>query len=323
MTGFLTAVQSFLSEVKRIPGVVNASSMDHSSIIADYGNTGDISWEGKAPDEHVQFSNIGVNYGLIETLGMKMVEGRSFNRDLSSDSTEIIFNQSAIEQMHLKDPIGKIVRMWDVNRKIVGVVEDFHYESLHESVKPFAFRLEPLLTYCILARIQAGRETEVIDKLEALYRKYCPGFVLDFKFLDQDYQAQYIAEKRVAALSGYFTGLVILISCLGLFGLAAFTAQKRRKEISVRKVIGATSGNIVVMLSGNFLKLILIAVIIAFPLAWWLMSNWLESFAYRIHISIDIFAIALVSIVVITLLTIGTQAIKASLTNPVDGLRSE
>jgi putative ABC transport system permease protein len=323
MTAFLSGVRAFIAEIKDIPGVVNASSMDHSSIIADYGNTGDIIWAGKTPDQNIQFSNIGVNYDMIETLGMHIAQGRSFSRKLSSDSNEIIFNQTAIDQMHLKDPIGKKVKMWGVDRTIVGVVENFHYESMHESVKPFAFRLEPLLTYCIMARIQPGKETAVLDRIQDRFHVYSPGFAFEYKFLDEDYQAQYVAEKRVSVLSRYFTGLVILISCLGLFGLATFTAQKRRKEISVRKVIGATSGNIIVMLSKDFLKLILIAIVVAFPIAWWAMNNWLNSFAYRVGIGVDIFFIAAMSVLFITVLTIGTQALKASLANPVSGLRSE
>lgn len=323
VNAFISNVQSFLADVKNIPGVVNASSMDHSSIIADYGSTGDVSWPGKMPGDNIQFSNIGVNYGLIETLGMKMVQGRSFDRNVSSDSTEVIFNQAAIDQMHLNDPVGKVVKMWGVDRKIAGVVENFHFQSLHEAVKPFVFRLEPKLTYCIFARIKAGRETEVLDKIQALFGRYSPGFVFDYRFLDEDFQAQYVAEKRVAVLSRYFAGLVILISCLGLFGLAIFTAQKRRKEISVRKVIGATSGKIVVLLSRDFFQLILIAIIVAFPLAWWIMNQWLQSFAYRITMSWDIFLIAAAAVVLITIVSIGTQSLKASMANPVDGLRSE
>ncbi len=225
--------------------------------------------------------------------------------------------------MGLRNPIGKTVKMWGVDRKIAGVVKDFHFESLHERVKPFAIRLEPLLTYCLMVKIQAGSESRVIDQLQKLHQKYSPGFVFDYKFLDQDYQAQYTAEKRVAVLSRYFTGLAILISCLGLFGLAAFTAQRRQKEIGIRKVVGATVGNIVFLLSADFLKWILIAVITAFPLAWWMMNSWLNGFAYKIKIGPDIFIIAGVVTLLITFLTISYQSIRTALANPVKSLRSE
>ena len=320
---FLSGVENLLSEVKNIPGVLNASSMDHESIIADYGSTSDIHWEGEIAGTGINFGNIGFNYGMIETLGMEMVAGRSFSRKLSSDSAEIIFNQTAIDMMGLKDPVGRVVTMWGVKRKIAGVVKDFHFESLHEPVKPFAIRLEPLFTYCIMAKIKAGKESHVIQQMEKLHQKYSPGFVFDYKFLDQDFQAQYMAEKRISVLSRYFAGLAMLISCLGLFGLAAFTAQRRQKEIGIRKVVGATVGNVMFLLSADFLKWVMIAVLIASPLAWWATNQWLNGFAYRITPGIDIFLIAGMATALITLFTISFQSLKAALNNPANSLRSE
>ena len=323
MPTFLAGVESFLGELRDVPGVVRASSMDHGSIVGDFGTTADISWPGKSPKETVNFGNIGVNYGLIETLGMQIVEGRSFNRKLSSDSSEIIFNEAAIQAMHLQDPIGKVVHMWDKDRRIAGVVKNFHFESVHEVVKPFALRLEPLFTYRILARIQAGKEQSTLAAIQELYRQRYPGFPFDYAFLDQQYQAQYVAETRVAELSRYFTGLAILISCLGLFGLAAFTAERRFKEIGIRKVLGASAGRIVVLLSGDFLRLVGVAIILAFPLAGWVTNRWLNSFAYRVHVSGAIFVLAAASIVLITLVTISFQSIRAAIANPVNNLKAE
>lgn len=320
---FLSGVQSFVSEVRTMPGVMKASSMDHGSIIGDFGSTSDISWQGKNPDDRINFANIGVNYDMIETLGMQIAQGRSFSREVSSDSFEIIFNEAAIDMMGLKDPIGKTVKMWDQDRRIVGVVKNFHFESLHESVKPFAMRLEPKFTYRIMVKIQGGKESETLDRIQALFQKYNPGYVFDYRFLDQDYQTQYMAEKRVAVLSRYFSGLAILISCLGLFGLAAFTAQRRQKEISIRKAVGASVSNVTYLLSKDFFRLVLIAVFVAFPLAWWLMNQWLENFVYKIDIGVDVFLIAGASIILITLITVSFQAVKAALANPVKSLRSE
>jgi ABC-type antimicrobial peptide transport system permease subunit len=313
----------FVNAVRSIPGVAAASSIDHNSIVNDYGGTSDIHWEGKRPDDKTSFANIGVNYGAVETLGMKMKEGRSFNNNVSSDSAEIIFNEAAIKAMGLTDPVGKVVKMWGQDRKIAGVVKDFNFESLHEHVKPFAMRLEPLATYRIMVRIKAGKNNETIDQLRKAYQKYDPGFPFDYKFVDGEYQAQYTAENRLATLSGYAAGLAILISCLGLFGLAAFTAQRRNKEIGIRKVLGASERSVVVMLSGDFLKLVLIAVFIAFPLAWWIMNQWLAGFAYRTPIGMDVFIIAGVSTILITVMIVSYQAIKASLTDPVRSLKAE
>lgn len=320
---FVTKMQTLLTEVKNTSGVVSASSLDHNSMVADYGTTGDISWPGKKPEDKITFGNIGINYGLIETLDMKMVAGRSFSRALSSDSSEIIFNETAIKAMGLKDPIGQTVRMWDQNRKIVGIVKDFHYASLHENVQPFALRLEPVATYRIMARIRAGAEQPTLAHLQQLYKKYYPGFTFDYQFLDQDYQAQYVAERQVAQLSLWFTALTVLIACLGLFGLAAFMAERRFKEIGIRKVLGASVNTVVLLLSKDFLKLIGIAILAAFPLAWWATSHWLSGFAYRVDIGAGIFVLAAVLIILITMITTGFQSIKAALANPVKILRSE
>jgi putative ABC transport system permease protein len=297
--------------------------MDHSSIVNDFGSTSGLEWEAKDPKTVINFGNIGVNYDLIETMGIQIAEGRSFSRQLSSDSSEIILNEAAINAMGIKNPVGKTIKMWGVDRKIVGIVKNFHFESIHENIKPFALRLEPMLTHRIIAKIKAGTEKETLDRLQRLYKEINPGFSFNYKFMDQDYQALYVGENRVATLSKYFAGLAIIISCLGLFGLAAFTAQKKQKEIGIRKVVGASVSNIAAMLSKDFLKLVLIAILVAFPLSWWAMNQWLNNFAYRIDIGAGVFFIAGASIIFITLLTISFQAIKAAIANPVKSLRTE
>ena len=175
----------------------------------------------------------------------------------------------------------------------------------------------------IVVSLRANNQRQTIAAIQHLYEKYNPGFPFTFNFLDEAWQKQYDAETKASALSGYFAGLAIIISCLGLFGLSAFTAQKRRKEIGVRKVIGASIMNITTMLSKDFLRLIFISLVIAFPVSWWLMSNWLQSFAYRIHITPYVFVTAGIAVIVITVITISFQSIKAALANPVKSLRTE
>jgi ABC-type antimicrobial peptide transport system permease subunit len=175
----------------------------------------------------------------------------------------------------------------------------------------------------MMVRIKADHQRQTIAAIQNLYEKNNPGFPFTFNFLSEAYQKQYDTETRIATLSRYFAGLAIIISCLGLFGLAAFTAQKRRKEIGVRKVIGASVRDITGMLSKDFLKLVVIALCIAFPVSWWLMNNWLQGFAYRIHISAGVFLLAGISIILITLFTISYQSIKAAIANPVKSLRTE
>lgn len=323
METYLSGVGSMVMQLKSIPGVISASSMDHGSIINDFGSTSDIDWDGKSKGTTINFGNVGVNYGMIETLGMQVAEGRSFSKEKSSDSAEIIFNETAISMMGLKAPVGKTVDMWGKKRTIVGVVKDFHFQSLHEAVKPFAIRLEPKFTYRIVAKIQAAKESETIDLIRPLFQKYNSGYDFDYRFLDQDYQSQYTAEKRVATLSKYFSGLAIVISCLGLFGLSAFTAQRRQKEIGIRKAVGASVSNVTLLLSKDFLRLILIATIVAFPVAWLLMDRWLNNFVYRIHLDIDIFLIAGFTIFTIAIVTISFQSLKAAMLSPVKSLKSE
>ena len=317
-------LETFLSEVRNIPGIVNASSIGPNivgginTITTDY-----LHWEGKKIDGKTVFEIRTVNYGMIEMLGIEMTMGRTFSRDFSTEESKVILNEAAIEAMGLEDPIGKVVTIRDNNFEIIGVTKNFHLQSLHKEVNPLYFVIGPQWTDNILAKIEAGRERETIEQLQQFYQEYNPGFPFAYQFLDEAYQAQYVAEQRVSILSRYFAGIAIIISCLGLFGLAAFTAQKRQKEIGIRKVVGASVSNIAAMLSKDFLKLILIAVLIAFPLSWWAMNEWLNDFAYRINIGAGVFLIAGASIIFITLLTISFQAIKAAIANPVTSLRTE
>jgi putative ABC transport system permease protein len=252
-----------------------------------------------------------------------MKEGRSFSRNYGTDSTKIIFNEAAINMMGLKEPVGKVIKLWGQDKEILGVTKNFHFESLHKNIKPLFILLKPEHTHYIVVRVGKGLEKEVLNKINNLYDQYNPGSSFDYKFLDEDYQALYASEQRVAVLSRSFAFLSIMISCLGLFGLAAFTAQKRRKEISIRKVVGASVSNIAVMLSKDFLQLVLFSILIAFPIARWIMNKWLNDFAYRISIGVGVFLIAGASIILITLITVSFQAIKAAIANPVKNLHSE
>ena len=314
---------SLLSEIRNAPGVVNAGGLDHGSVY-DFGRSVPYV-DGKPTKDFVEIDNLGVGYGLIETLGLRMVAGRSFSRQQSSDTAEIILNQAAVDAFGIKNPIGRKMEVFygDGRRTIVGVVRDFNFQSVHENVQPMALRLVNKYTDAMLVKIHAGQEQAAIARIGQLYKQLHPGFPFEFRFLDDDFQAQYAAENRIAILSRYFGGLAILISCLGLFGLVAFTAERRFKEIGIRKVLGATSGNIMLLLSSDFLRLILLSILLAFPLAWWAMDRWLQGFAYRIPLRPALFLFAAAAILVLTLLTISFQSIKAAVSNPAERLRSE
>lgn len=316
-----TRQDAFIAALKKITGVKNASATDHRMVGHNYASSG-LHWPGEDPNNGVVFEIFGAGYDFIETMGMHIKEGRSFSEDYGSDSSALIVNEAAAKAMQMKDPIGKTVRFFGKNMQIIGVVKDFHFESMHEAIKPSVLNIVPR-GGTIVANIQSNNRQATIKAIQHLYESFNPGFPFTFNFLDEAYQQQYESETRVSALSKYFAGLAISISCLGLFGLAAFTAQKRRKEIGIRKAVGASVGNITTMLSKDFLKLVAISLLIAFPVSWWIMNQWLQSFAYRINITPWVFVIAGFSVIIITLLTISFQSIKAAIADPVKSLRAE
>ena len=316
-----THLSPFLADLKKIPGVVNASSQSGNFLGNASHGGGGINWEGKDPNLGIEYYGNDVGDDFFETMGLRMSEGRPFNKAFA-DSSSVIFNETAIRQMGLKNPIGKIVSLWGQKKQIVGVVKDYHFNSLHDKITP-AFLVYDPNAENTLVKIKAGSERQTTAAIKSLYRKYNNGLDFTYSFLDDDYNKLYASEQRVAVLSKYFAGIAILISCLGLFGLAAFTAQKRQKEIGIRKVIGASVSNILAMLSKDFLMLVLIALCVALPVSWWAANKWLQSFAYRINISPLVFLIAGLSVILITLFTISFQSIKAAIANPVDSLRSE
>jgi putative ABC transport system permease protein len=315
--------ESFLAQLKSLPGVVNAASIQQKIVLpASLPSTG-VRWDGKNADDKIRFFRMPVNYDLIETIGIKMAEGRSFSRSYGSDTANIILNEAAVKAMEITDPIGKTIMMGRNTRHIIGVSKNFHFNSLHEEIRPFILCFSPSETMLVMTKIAAGKEKETIAGMSNFYKSFNPGYSFDYQFLDHDYQVQYASEKVVSELAKYFAGLAIIISCLGLFGLAAFTAERRKKEIGVRKVLGATVTNVVAMLTKDFMILVLIAVVIAFPLAWWLMDSWLQNFAYHIAIGTGVFFITGLLMLIITLLTIGYQSVKAALMNPTKSLKAD
>jgi putative ABC transport system permease protein len=317
-----TSLDAFLTELKQVPGVIEASSIGQS-MIGD-GNTTDIDWEGKDPDQRIPFAVRPVNYDVIEMLDLKMAEGRSFSREFGSDTSAVIINEAGIEVMGLSDPIGKVISLGSgVDLKIIGVAKNFHFESLRSGVSPLLFALKPQYTEKIIVRIRDGHESTTLREIQNFYQQYNAGFSFDYRFLDEDYQAQYGAEMRVLILSRYFAAVAILISCLGLFGLAAFTAERRRKEIGIRKVLGSGEWGIVYLLSGDFSKLVLLAVVIASPISYVLTKQWLDNFAFRISVEWWFFAGAGLVALSIAWLTVGAQAVRASRINPTQCLRNE
>ncbi len=314
-------VSGFLQSVKTIPGVVEATGTNHDIMENDSNTTG-ISWDMKDPEARIGFKYISANYNLIETLNIPLKAGRTYSKDFGNESQKIMLNEAAIKVMGYENPVGKVITIWGQNVEIIGIMKDFHFESLYKEVKPLFYRVAEE-NETIMIRIQAGNELEVIDRLKSHYSAYNEGLPLEFKFLDDRYQEIYESESKVAGLSKYFAIVAMIITCLGLFGLATFTAQRRMKEISIRKVLGSSRVKIVYMLSGQFTKIIGVALFIALPISYWLSASWLDGFTYHVTLEWWFFASAILATLLIAWLTIGFQTLKASLINPVECLRNE
>ncbi len=314
------SLQPFLTEIGKIPGVESVSCYYHN-LMGDHGGTTDIQWEGKDPNLKVDYANLEVGHDFIETLGIEMASGKSFSRDIKPEH-QIIFNEEAIRQMGIKDPIGKVVKLWGEEKTIMGVTKNFNFESLYEEIKPAFFQVYPDMPNT-LVRIQGGTEQATLAQLEKLFRQFNPGLPFDYKFLDASYAALYASEQRIGILSRYFATIAILISCLGLFGLAAFTAERRVKEIGIRKIMGASTTGIVALLTADFTKMVLVAVTVAIPLSYYIGFQWLQNFAYRIELEWWFFAGAGLTALLIAWLTVVAQTLKAARVNSAACLRNE
>ena len=312
----------FKEEAAKMPSILDVSKMRNSPTIIEH-HTNSIGWPGKDPNENVSFADGVVGYDFAKTMKLQFKEGRDFSKDYA-DSMSFIINETALNRTGMKDPIGKQITWGNRAGTIVGVIKDFHFSSMHDPIDPLIVRLDENWSWgTILVRTRAGKAKDAIAGLQSICKTLNPKFPFTYQFSDLAYANLYKSEQVVSKLSDYFALLAILISCLGLFGLATFVAAQRVKEIGVRKVLGASVGDIVTMFSGNFLKLVGIAILVAFPVAWWAMNNWLQNFAYKIDIEWWIFAVAGVVTVFIALLTVSYQSIKAAMSNPVKSLRTE
>jgi putative ABC transport system permease protein len=267
-----------------------------------------------------------VDYDHLKTLGLKVISGRFFSRDFLSDSAAVLINEAAVRQMNLKDWEGKYIKnSVDGGRgmEIIGVVQDFNYESLKSDIRPLLIVLGPTPNWDVAVRLAPGNPEEKIKRLGEIWKKFAPAAPFEYAFVDQNIDAKFRAEQQLSSVIVVFTTLAVCIACLGLFGLATFTAEQRAKEISIRKVMGGSAGQMVALLSRDFVKLILIAFLIALPVTWYGMNQWLEGFAYRIDFNVLVACLAGGIALVISLLTVSFHSIKAALSNPVDSLRND
>lgn len=295
-----------------------------SPVTAVWNTNGGFTWEGKDPEQAVDFPNNAVTHEYGKTVGWELSDGRDFSRDFASDSAAFILNESAVKFIGLKDPVGKVIHWNDRPYTVIGVVKDLLVQSPYAPVRPAMFHLANEQENVFLVKLNPKSNTqEVLKKIESVFTRLNPASPFVASFVDEDYARKFSDEKRLGTLSTFFAGLAIFISCLGLFGLASFTAEQRTKEIGIRKVLGASVSNLWRMLSQDFVLLVIISSALAIPLAYYLVGGWLNKFEYHTEMSWWIFGVAIGGGILITLLTVSYQAIKASLANPVKSLRTE
>jgi putative ABC transport system permease protein len=325
--------ESFRQELLKLPQVANATISTGLPAESSFGDTyvpetnpGNVN--GGEPD--VFLSSYMVDDAFIPTLKLKMADGRAFSKNFT-DSASIILNETAVKKIGWKNPIGKTITYpgnGNQKFKVIGVMKDFNIESFHSDISPTALFYVTSQTYRIRSsyltiRIKPGNYAETIAAVQNTWKQFAPQLPFDYSFMDAEFDALYKADQTMGKVFGVFTVLSLVVACLGLLGLAIYTAERRMKEIGIRKVLGASVQNVTTMLSVDFIKLILIASLIAFPVAWYAMNKWLQDFAFRTPISWWVFALSTGIIIVIALATISFQSIKAALTNPIDSLRSE
>jgi putative ABC transport system permease protein len=326
--------QVFKDELKRSSGIVSAT--------AGYGLPGDaLATDGikvPGPEGEKEYSavNLIVDPDYIPTMGAQLIAGRNFSKDLATDVEEaFIINETAVKELGFGTPqeaLGKKIHWnkWEPDSlnpvkkgQVIGVVKDIHVKSLHEKVNITVMQLYPPVVSKIAVKVKTADLPATIAYIKNTWNKFSPEYPLDYKFLDENFAAMYKSEDKLSTLLWIFTVMAIFVGCMGLFGLAAFSAEQRVKEIGIRKVLGASVMNIVSMLSLTFLKPVLIASLIAFPIAWWAMNSWLQDFEYRVAISWWVFVLAGLAALVIALVTVSFQSIKAATINPVKNLRTE
>jgi putative ABC transport system permease protein len=319
----MNALKDELSGQTSVKGVAISTSIPGESV---RWNAGAIKLVGADETTQKQYRVIGMDYDYMKMYGIKLIAGRGFSKDYGDDEHSVVFNKRGFEQLGLNKPedaIGKKIDFWGQQYTIIGVSENFHQQSLRESFEPLIFRLIPDIRGYLSVRTPASKAGQTITQVKSSWDKFFPGNTFEYFFLDDHFDEQYRADQRFGQVFGLFTSLAILVACLGLFGLASFTTLQRTKEIGIRKVLGASVPRILKLLYQEFAILLLIAFVIAVPVAWFTIGDWLQGYAFRINIHWSYFIVPFVTLVVIAMLTVSFQSIKAAIANPVKSLRTE
>ncbi|MEM9832329.1 MAG: ABC transporter permease [Bacteroidota bacterium] len=312
----------FKQQLLQQPGILDVTTSNQNPLEVGHSSNGAL-WDGKAPNDNQEFLIISAGYDFIKTMGMQLREGRDFSSLYSTDTANYIINEAAARAMSMDTPVGEPLTLWGIDGEIIGLAKNFHNASLHESISPLIIRLAPENTYYLFVKTESGQTVEALASMEKVAGAINPAYPFEYEFLDQTFQEAYQREETIGKLSTIFATLAILISCLGLLGLASFTAEQRTKEIGARKVLGASVSHLVWLLSSDFTRLVAISFVIASPIAYYLMKQWLQDFEYQVDLSVGIFVLAGLAALLIAWLTVGYQSVRTARANPVDSLRSE
>ena len=316
--GIYTGFKNELTQQPAIKGVTASSDIPIHTVHATYG----VDWNGKPESDKTLFHHFTVDADYIETLGLEMVEGRNFSLDFPADSANYILNEEALKLTGLTDPVGKRFSMNENEGTIVGIVKDFNFKSLHQSVEPLVLHMLYRPDY-ILVKVAPGNTASSLALIEQAWKTHNPNYPFEYHFLNEEYEQLYQSEKRMSDIFDYFTFFTLFIACLGLIGLINHMIEKRTKEVSIRKILGASVFSILVLLSHEYVRLILIAFTIAVPVAHYFISDWLATFAYRVSVPWWVYVVPGLLVLLIALLSVSAQTLKAARRNPVDSLRNE
>lgn len=317
-----TNFQTIREELVRT-GVVKSVCKSNSPITSIFANN-EVKWEGMPTDQRVSFATIATEYDYTETMGIKMLEGRDFSRDFKSDSTAVIINQAAVDLMALKNPIGQKIHFNDKDLEIIGVIPNVVMDSPYRPVEAMILIFDRDWSSTITIRLNESENLGAsIDIIERVFKKLNPTYPFEFRFADADFERKFSTINLISRLATIFASLAIIITCLGLFGLAAFTAEQRTKEVGIRKVMGASISSLVMLISKDFSRLVILGFLISGPIAWWFLNNFLERYPYRISIMWWILPLAGATALLLALIIVSTQALRAARANPSQSLRSE
>jgi putative ABC transport system permease protein len=318
----LDDLEPFKNELLKNSGILKVSAS--SGLPTHIGWSNIPSWEGKSPDENPFFYRLSVDYDFFDLYGLEIVQGRKFSREMGDDGKAYILNEAAVKSLGFKEPIGQMFGFWKISGTVVGVAKDFHFESLHKPITPLGIGIQDSTNFnYVSVKISAYDIGGSIKYIEDTWKKFSPKYPFEFSFIDERLDAMYKNERKITTSFNYFALIAIFIACLGLFGLASFTAEQKTKEIGIRKVLGASASKIIVLLTKEFILLVALANCIAWPLAWYGMNKWLESFAYRIDLNIAFFVLAGIAAFIIAIASVSAQFAKATRANPIDSLRYE